>query len=271
MPVSVILSLLTFVILLVTLYIYGQYWKRKASFAFFLYGKSAQYREDREWAARQALMAGNKNAAKLYALACPEKFDKELPLQPFYRKNIKCVFADYYYPQRMHNWIAEDQWLFANMVYLFKEGKDECGTQFAQAFKALRPASDITIMFMPCSTQERYHTRFSPLAKFFFKFRGVQSGLAYITFTDEREPKHTARQRDKIKENSNYIISEAVRGRKVIIVDDLLTTGKSLTSYAKNLKKSGAEIIGAIFLAKTFQLPSEAKVKWVIWKHFFLS
>lgn len=155
--------------------------------------------------------------------------------------------------------------------HLFKEGKDECSTLFAQALKALQPACDITIMFMPCSTQERYHTRFSQLAMFFLKLRGVQSGLTYITFTNDREPKHTSRQRYKIKENSNYIINEAVKGQKVVIVDDLLTTGKSLSSYTKKLRKSGAEVIGAIFLAKTFLLPSETKVKFVVWKHFFLS
>lgn len=271
MPGSVILFLLTLVTLLVTLYFYGQYWKKKASFAFLLYAKNTRYRKDREWAARQALMAGDKDAAKLYALACPEKFDKELPLKPFYREKIKCVFADYYYPQRLHNWIAEDQWHFSKTVYLFKEGKDECSTLFAQALKALQPACDITIMFMPCSTQERYHTRFSRLAMFFLKFRGVKSGLTYITFTNDREPKHTSRQRHKIKENSNYIINEAIKGQKVVIVDDLLTTGKSLSSYTKKLRKSGAEVIGAIFLAKTFLLPSETKVKFVVWKHFFLS
>jgi len=270
-PAYIIISLIIFVILLVTLYFYARYWKKKASSALVLYGQNAPYRKERKWAGQHALMAGHKDAAKLFALACPEKFDKELPLKPFYRGKIKCTFADYYYPKRLHNWIAEDQWLFSKTVYLFKEGKDDCRPHFAQAFKALKPACDITIMFMPCSTEERYYTRFKTLADFFYKFRGVQSGLDYIIFTGERKSKHTSQQRDKINESSNYIISDAVRGKKVIIVDDLLTTGSSLSSYAKQLKSSKAEVIGAIFLAKTFLLPSEARVKWIVWKHYFLS
>ena len=119
---------------------------------------------------------------------------------------------------------------------------------------------------MPCSTQKHYYNRFSSLAYFFLKFRGVQSGIDYISFTGERESKHTSQQRNKIEESSNYIINTNLTGKKIIIVDDLLTTGKSLSSYAKKLKDSGAEIAGAIFLAKTFLLPTNAKVKWIVWK-----
>lgn len=271
MRTYIVLITLAIWIAFVTVYSYAKYWKKKASLALLLYGKNAQGREERENAARQSLMAGNKDAAKLYALTCPERFDKELPLVPFYRNNIKCVFADYYFSKQHHDWIAEDQWYFARTVYQFKEGKDNCGQYFAQTFKALHPACEITLMFMPCSTEERYYERFSSLAHFFYKFQGVHSGLNYIIFTGERECKHRTQKRDEIDESSNYVISEAVKGKKVIVVDDLLTTGQSLFSYVEHLKKSGAEVVGAIFLAKTFLLPSNTKIKWQVWKQFFLS
>lgn len=250
---------------------YAGYWKRKAAWALLMYGKNARWRDQREQAARQALMAGNKEAIKLYALACPEKFDKEIPLTPFYRNHIKCIFSDYYYSKRYQDWLAEDQWNFTRTVYQFKEGKDTCDQYFARAFKILHPGCELTIMFMPCSTEYRYRERFSSLARFFMKFRDVHSGLNYITFIGERECKHTAQRRDDVDESSNYTISESVKGRKVVIVDDLLTTGQSLFTYADHLEASGAEIIGAIFLAKTFLLPSDFKVKWVVWKEYLLS
>lgn len=271
MPIPILLTLFAILILLNALYRYGQYWKKKAAYALLLYGRNAQDREERKWAAERALIAGNGDATKLYALACPEKFDKELPLKPFFRKKIKCVFVDYYYSRRFHDWIAEEQWQFAQTVYLFKEGKDGGGPYFAQAFRALEPACEVTIMFMPCSTQERYYTRFISLSDFFLKFRGVRSGIDFITFTGERESKHTALRRDKVDECSNYFISENVRDKAVIICDDLLTTGKSLYSYAKNLERSGAKVVGAVFLAKTFLPPPDRKVKWKVWKHFLFS
>lgn len=100
---------------------------------------------------------------------------------------------------------------------------------------------------MSCSIQERYYTRFVSLSDFFLKFRGVRSGIDYITFTGKRESKQTALQRDKVDECSNYIISENVREKAVVMFDDLLMTEKSLYSYTKNLERSGAKVASAIF------------------------
>lgn len=258
-------------IILTAVCTYAKYWRRKAAWALLMYGRHVQYSGQREYAARQALLAGNKEATKLYALTCPEKFDKELPLVPFYRKDIKCVFVDYYYSKRYQEWISEDQLDFTRIVYRFKEGQDSCEQYFARAFRALHPARELTVMFMPCSSKTRYLERFSSLDRFFLKFRDVHSGLDYIKFTGERKSKHMAQKRDEIDETSNYIISAAVKGEDVIVVDDLLTTGHSLLTYVKCLENSGANVVGAIFLAKTFMLPSDFKVKWVVWKQILCS
>ena len=272
MRVYAVLVFLLIWIFLIAVCAYARYWRKKAAWALLLYGRNAQWREQREYAARQALLAGdNKEAAKLYALACSERFDKELPLIPFYRKNIKCVFADYYYSKRYHDLIAEDQWNFARVVYQFKEGQDNCSQYFARVFRALNPACELTIMYMPCSTESRYRERFSSLDCFFSKFKDVHSGMDYILFSGERECKHTTRKRDEIDECSNYTVSEAVNGKRVVICDDLLTTGRSLCSYAECLRESGAEVVGAIFLAKTFMVPSDFRIKWVIWKQILFS
>lgn len=127
--VAVLISLLIWIVLS-ALYVFAKYWRKKAGWALFMYGRNARWREEREYAARLALLAGNKEATLLYALACPEKFEKEMPLVPFYRNNVKCVFFDYYYSKRYHNWIAEEQWNFVRDVYLFKEGKDFLETIF---------------------------------------------------------------------------------------------------------------------------------------------
>lgn len=251
--------------------VYARYWRKKAAWALLMYGRNAQFCEERQNVAKQALLAGNKDAAKLFALAGPELFDKELPLAAFYRGTIKCVFADYYFPKRYHEWISEEQWNFTRVVYQFKEGCDNCAQYFARAFRVLQPGCELTVMFMPCSTEERYRERFSSLADFLLKFRGVHSGLDNILFIGDRECKHLAEKRDEIDEGSNYIIRNDVKGKNVVIVDDLITTGDSLENYAKRLEASGAEVVGAIFLAKTFELPSERRVKWVVWKQILCS
>ena len=61
-------------------------------------------------------------------------------------------------------------------------------------------------------------------------------------------------------------MSTELRGKRVVICDDLLTTGDSLFDYARNLERCGAEVAGAVFLARTFQMPSSSGIRWVAWK-----
>ncbi|WP_302260666.1 phosphoribosyltransferase [uncultured Bacteroides sp.] len=53
-------------------------------------------------------------------------------------------------------------------------------------------------------------------------------------------------------------------------MDDLFTTGSSLTGFTRNLERIGAEVIGAVFLARTFQVPSWRKVRWIVWRRHIL-
>lgn len=154
-------------------------------------------------------------------------------------------------------------------IYYFKEGKDVCGPMFVRACRVLPPASDFTFMFMPCSSERRYYVRFSALSDYLTHCFQAESGIDFIIYTGTRESKHTSSTRSEIDSSSNYIINaEAVSGRNVIIVDDLLTTGESLKDYARNLTSAGAIVLGAVFLGKTFSLPSRHTV---FFKMFFRS
>lgn len=62
------------------------------------------------------------------------------------------------------------------------------------------------------------------------------------------------------------MMSNALQGKGGVIVDDLLTCGTSLPEYAHNPERAGAKVEGAVFLARTFQMPSPAKVKRLVWK-----
>jgi ComF family protein len=55
---------------------------------------------------------------------------------------------------------------------------------------------------------------------------------------------------DNIK--GSFFVSENLRGKKIILVDDIFTTGCTIKECASELKKKGAENITAITLAKTF-------------------
>ncbi|MFW1977836.1 hypothetical protein ACG914_19080, partial [Acinetobacter baumannii] len=67
------------------------------------------------------------------------------------------MFAGYYFPKRFESWLCDDQLAFVQKVYDFKDGKDSCTEYFSQAFLLLSTDEDITAMFMPCSTSDRYY------------------------------------------------------------------------------------------------------------------
>lgn len=67
MRIYAVLAFLLIWIVLIAVCAYARYWRKKAAWALLLYGKNAQWREQREYVSRQALLAGdNKEAAKLY-------------------------------------------------------------------------------------------------------------------------------------------------------------------------------------------------------------
>lgn len=52
----------------------------------------------------------------------------------------------------------------------------------------------------------------------------------------------------------------ALRGARVVLVDDLITTGNTLAECAQALRRSGAEVVGAATVAATRRHPPNAEV-----------
>jgi hypothetical protein len=77
------------------------------------------------------------------------------------------VFAGYYFPKRFESRFCDDRLAFVQKIYDFKNGKDGCTEYLSQAFWLLSTDEDVTAIFMPCSTSDRYYRRFSGITSFF--------------------------------------------------------------------------------------------------------
>ena len=102
-------------------------------------------------------------------------------------------------------------WHSCKKVYDFKDGKDSCTEYFSQAFLLLSTDEDITAMFMPCSTSDRYYRRFSGIASFLETHGYVRSGLDLICITESRECKHASEKRSEINTAQLYDVKRSVR------------------------------------------------------------
>jgi len=90
--------------------------------------------------------------------------------------------------------------------------------------------------------------------------RHVSSGLhAQLDFLSLRRVRYTRPQTELSKDERRknvkmaFAVSDkkAVKGRNVLLVDDVATTGNTLNECARVLKKSGAEKVLCVTLART--------------------
>ena len=63
-------------------------------------------------------------------------------------------------------------------------------------------------------------------------------------------------RRSNIRKAFSITDPERIRGRNILLVDDVYTTGSTLGECARTLLKAGAEAVGALTLARAIQEPS---------------
>lgn len=239
------------------------YWKKKAETAFFVVGQHGRTKEERIWGYRNSLLAGNLKAEKFFVFADIENFMNEKPMKPFFIDNglnqkIPCVFVDYYIPSRYSEFISTEQRNFQRLVYSFKDGKETCSRMLKEAIALLNLQDETMVLFMPCSSKEKYNKRFTRLCKALSYVEGLNPQLYSIRFIDSRESKHLARNREELEASTNIVVNSDIIGKKAILIDDVITTGSSLREHIQELNMFGVEVVGAVCLAKTIQFPQSS-------------
>ncbi len=242
------------------------YWRKKAGEAAFAAALLADKNEDRDLHCRLAVMAGHKDACRMFSFAHSDYFEDRHPLKPFCMKGISVAFYGHYYPSRYKRLLSEEQRRFCRSLYAFKEGENH-GIDFFKACMAVLPVdtSSYHIMFMPCSNWIKYEKRFKRLNWYITTHRQeLTSGLYDIVVYDTRESLHESKGNGR-KLEKNYSIIRNIRGKRIIIVDDVLTSGQSLINYKEELERCGGKVTAAIFYGKTVTLPPMFLIRVHVW------
>lgn len=242
------------------------YWRKKAGEAAFAAALLADKAEDRDRHCRLAVMAGHRDACRMFCFAHPDFYEGRHPLKPFRFRGISVTFYGHYYPSRYKRLLDEEQRGFCRTLYAFKEGENH-GIDFFKACMAALPV-DITschIMFMPCSNWIKYGQRFKRLDWYITTHRKeLTSGLYDVDVHSERESLHECKGSERILER-NYNITGGIKGKRIIIVDDVFTSGQSLTDYKEEIERCGGEVVAAIFYGKTVTVPPLFLIKAHVW------
>ena len=139
-------------------------------------------------------------------------------------------------------------------VYDFKNGY--CNSRifegFVEAIKHLvgYAKSDYVLCFIPASTQWKTQRRYADLARRLQEATGVTACFNEIYRTEDHEAGHlyggTVNPTEGVGFNSSCF-----RGKKVILIDDVITRGRTFCSTANALLDRGASDVVGLFVAKT--------------------
>lgn len=242
------------------------YWRKKAGEAAFAAALLADKAEDRDRHCRLAVMAGHRDACRMFCFAHPDFYEDRHPLKPFRFRGISVTFYGHYYPSRYKRLLDEEQRGFCRTLYAFKEGENR-GIDFFKACMAALPVDTASchVMFMPCSNWIKYGQRFKRLDWYITTHRKeLTSGLYDVDVHSERESLHECKGSERILER-NYNITGDIKGKRIIIVDDVFTSGQSLTDYKEEIERCGGEVVAAIFYGKTVTVPPLFLIKAHVW------
>ena len=242
------------------------YWRKKAGEAAFAAALLADKAEDRDRHCRLAVMAGHTDACRMFCFAHPDFYEDRHPLKPFRFRGISVTFYGHYYPSRYKRLLDEEQRGFCRTLYAFKEGENH-GIDFFKACMAALPVDTASchVMFMPCSNWIKYGQRFKRLDWYITTHRKeLTSGLYDVDVHSERESLHECKGSERILER-NYNITGDIKGKRIIIVDDVFTSGQSLTDYKEEIERCGGEVVAAIFYGKTVTVPPLFLIKAHVW------
>ena len=242
------------------------YWRKKAGEAAFAAALLADKAEDRDRHCRLAVMAGHRDACRMFCFAHPDFYEDRHPLKPFRFRGISVTFYGHYYPSRYKRLLDEEQRGFCRTLYAFKEGENH-GIDFFKACMAALPVDTASchVMFMPCSNWIKYGQRFKRLDWYITTHRNELTSRLYdVDVHSERESLHECKGSERILER-NYNITGDIKGKRIIIVDDVFTSGQSLTDYKEEIERCGGEVVAAIFYGKTVTVPPLFLIKAHVW------
>lgn len=243
------------------------YWRRKAGKAAFAAARLADTAEERDRYCRLAVLAGHRDACRMFCFSHPDLFEDHPPLKPFKLRGINIAFYGYYYPARHDALLGDEQRAFCRSLYRFKEGEIHGIEFFKACMTALQTAGKpYHIMFMPCSDGFKYVRRFNRLDWYIGKRRPeLTSGLYDVDVFEPRDSLHEAKGVESRILERNYRITGNIAGKEIIIIDDVLTTGQSVADYKEEIERNGGKVVAAIFYGKTVAMPPLFLIKSHVW------
>lgn len=164
----------------------------------------------------------------------------------------KAAYCFDYYPKNRFPNVTAQQEADRRAVWNFKDGSYTYGlnrlADFLDGNFTKEEMKNVVVCVIPASTQYKNDIRYKTMcAKIAEKFP-VINGYNYITINTDRSDSRTQKSSDTVW---NLSFSSSVRGKTVVLFDDITTRGTSFIQVANRLKEAGASNVHGFFLGKT--------------------
>lgn len=142
------------------------------------------------------------------------------------------------------------------MILGFKDGRNVytrwAAKQFARALSAM-DLTDTVIVCVPASTVCSHVRRWKRFSQLLCKQTGAIDGFSHVQVFGNRKRAHITREYELATNIKHYVNvdSNFFRGKRVLVIDDIYTTGRSSDAFIGAMEAAGATVTMAMFLAKT--------------------
>lgn len=172
---------------------------------------------------------------------------KDWPTQ----KGVHHYFFFYYYPKRFTS-VTEFDRDVRNLIWNFKDGIGHDKISQILITKLQRVYGEaldlLTFVCIPASTREVNHKRYCSFMADVCNATGMANGYEHITIVKEKEPTHLGGESP-----AEYSYdTDFFNGRQIILFDDVVTRGRSLSKMKIELENVGAHIVAALSIGRTY-------------------
>lgn len=163
-----------------------------------------------------------------------------------------------YIPRRHWHRATFEQQDICRMILGFKDGRNLYTRWAVRAMSralAMAQLSDTVIVCIPASTRYSHVRRWKRFSQLLCKATGAIDGFDRVQVSGSRKRAHVTGEYELATNIKHYVHIDAdyFCGRKVLVIDDIYTTGQSSSAFAAALEAAGATVIGMMFLAKTMR------------------
>ena len=157
-----------------------------------------------------------------------------------------------YYPKNRFPSVTPQQESDRRAVWNFKDGSYTYGlnrlAEFLDGNFTKEEMKNVVVCVIPASTQYKNDIRYKTMCSKIAERFPVINGYNYITINSDRSDSRTQKSGDTVW---NLSFSSSVRGKTVVLFDDITTRGTSFIQVANKLKEAGASTVHGFFLGKT--------------------